>query len=280
LLAHGQEIVFGVSDVALHDLDSDTPRVTYTTAAGEGREVRSAYVAGCDGFHGPCRRSVPDRQRREYHKVYPFGWLGVLVAAPPSYHELIYANHERGFALLSTRTPEIQRLYVQCAADDDLAQWPDDRIWDELHARLDVPGQTLTEGRIFQKGIVGLRSFVSEPMRHGRLFLAGDAAHIVPPTGAKGLNLAVGDAALLHDALDRALNRGDHAGVDTYSDRALRRVWRAERYSWYMTTLLHRDPTETDFERRLHLADLDYVVHSRAAQVALAENYVGFAPEL
>ncbi|WP_309571705.1 4-hydroxybenzoate 3-monooxygenase [Deinococcus sp.] len=280
LLEYGQQIEFGVTDTALHDLTTGSPRVTYTTAGGEVRELRAAYVAGCDGFHGPSRRAIPDGQRREYQKVYPFGWLGVLVEAPPSYHELIYSNHERGFALLSTRTPEIQRLYVQCDPKDDLALWPDERVWEELHARLDVGGHTLTEGRIFQKGIIGMRSFVSEPMRHGRLLLAGDSAHIVPPTGAKGLNLAVGDVVLLHDALERALNGNDVSRLDTYSDRALRRVWRAERYSWYMTTMLHRDPQETEFEHRIHLADLDYVVHSHAAQVALAENYVGFKPEV
>jgi len=279
--AEGGQVIFGVQDVAMHDLRTDRPRLTFRRAPdAEPEELLCEYVAGCDGFHGPGRQAIPVTERREYTKVYPFGWLGVLVEAPPSYHELIYANHERGFALLSTRTPEIQRMYVQCGPHDPLGEWPDDRVWEELHRRLDVPGSCVTEGRIFQKNIVPLRSFVSEPMRYGRLFLAGDAAHIVPPTGAKGLNLAVGDVVLLSHLMIRAMKYGDRDALDTYSARALRRVWRAERFSWTMTRMLHRDPTESAFEGRIHLAELEYLVHSEAASRSLAENYVGFPVEL
>lgn len=282
LIAHleglGQPMHFGVKDTALHDLTTDAPRVTFTDSGGAARELRCDYVAGCDGFHGPSRQAIP--QRREYQKVYPFGWLGILVEAPPSYHELIYSNHERGFALLSTRTPEIQRMYIQCDPKDDIASYPDERIWDELHARLDLDGHRITEGRIFQKGVIGMRSFVCETMQYGRLFLAGDAAHIVPPTGAKGLNLAVADVMALTRGLVNKLKQNDGTYLERYSDIALRRIWRGERFSWYMTTMLHPDPHETDFERKIHLADLDYVVGSRAAATALAENYVGLPLEL
>lgn len=276
----GVPVLFGVQDVTLHAVTSDQPRLSFRRSPGAAPErLNCQHLAGCDGFHGPSRRSIPSPERREYQQVYPFGWLGVLVQAPPSYHELIYARHERGFALLSTRSPEIQRLYVQCDPADDLAQWPDERIWEELHRRLDRPGAELTEGPIFQKNIVGLRSFVCEPMRYGQLYLAGDAAHIVPPTGAKGLNLAVGDVLLLSRALTRALKHGDPAGLDSYSQTALRRVWRAERFSWFLTTLLHRDPAASAFEERIRLAELDYLVHSEAASRALAENYVGLPVE-
>lgn len=274
-LAAGGRIAFGVSDVRFEDLEGDAPRILYR-AAGEERELRCDFVAGCDGFHGPSRRAIPEARRTEYQKVYPFGWLGILCEAPPSHPELIYARHERGFALLSTRSPEIQRLYVQCDPADDLAAWTDDRIWAELHARLEtVDGWRLVEGPIFQKNIVSMRSFVCEPMQHGRLFIAGDAAHIVPPTGAKGLNLAVADVVYLSRALVRRYGTGDREGLDGYSAACLRRIWKAERFSWYMTTMLHRNDGETPFERRLHLAELDYAVRSRAAATALAENYVG-----
>ncbi|SEJ50613.1 p-hydroxybenzoate 3-monooxygenase [Deinococcus reticulitermitis] len=276
----GHELHFGVTDTALHDLKSDRPRISYTDADGQAREIECDFIAGCDGFHGPSRKAIPEGERAEFQKVYPFGWLGVLVDAPPSYHELIYSNHERGFALLSTRTPEIQRMYIQCDPTDDIANYPDERIWDELHARLDVPGHSITEGHIFQKGIIAMRSFVCETMRYGQLFLAGDACHIVPPTGAKGLNLAVGDVLRLSRALTRHYRHNDSAKLETYAPEALRRIWTAERYSWYMTTMLHRDPTETNFEQRIHLADLDYVTRSRAAATALAENYVGLPVEL
>lgn len=277
LIAHlegqGQPMLFGVKDTALHDLESDHPSITFTDPDGQAQRIECDFIAGCDGFHGPSRQAIP--RRREFQKVYPFGWLGVLVEAPPSYHELIYSNHERGFALLSTRTPEIQRMYIQCDPRDDLKNYPDERIWDELHARLDVPGHSITEGKIFQKGIIAMRSFVCETMQHGRLFLAGDACHIVPPTGAKGLNLAVGDVLRLSRALTRHYKIGDDSKLRTYAPEALRRIWLAERFSWYMTTMLHRDPNETDFEQQIHVADLAYVTQSRAAATALAENYVG-----
>lgn len=278
LEAEGQAMHFSVKDTALHGMESNTPSITFTDAEGQAQELECDFMAGCDGFHGPSRQAIG--QRREFQKVYPFGWLGVLVEAPPSYHELIYSNHERGFALLSTRTPEIQRMYIQCDPKDDIANYPDERIWDELHARLDVPGHRITEGRIFQKGIIAMRSFVCETMQHGRLFLAGDACHIVPPTGAKGLNLAVGDVLRLSRALTRYYKSGDESKLVTYAPEALRRIWLAERFSWYMTTMLHRDPNETDFEQQIHVADLDYVTHSRAAATALAENYVGLPVEL
>ncbi|MCG5241516.1 4-hydroxybenzoate 3-monooxygenase [Azospirillum doebereinerae] len=277
LLEDGGEILFGVSDVQLHGVESDRPSIAFRRAPdGPLEALRCDWIAGCDGFHGPSRQAIPKAVRNEFQVVYPFGWLGILTEAPPSHPELIYANHERGFALLSTRSPEVQRLYIQCDPKDDIANWSDDRIWSELHARLeDRDGWTLTEGRIFQKGIIAMRSFVCEPMRHGRLFLAGDAAHIVPPTGAKGLNLAVADVLVLSRALDAFYKSGRTDGLEAYSAVCLRRIWKAERFSWYMTTMLHRNPAETPFEQRVHLADLDYVVSSKAAMTALAENYVG-----
>ncbi len=280
-LEDGGEIIFGVSDVQLLGLDGDSPRIAFRRAPDAPlEELRCDYVAGCDGFHGPSRQAIPKAIRNEYQIVYPFGWLGILTEAPPSHPELIYANHERGFALLSTRSPEVQRLYIQVDPKDDIANWSDDRIWSELHTRLeDRNGWSLTEGPVFQKGIIAMRSFVCEPMRHGRLFIAGDAAHIVPPTGAKGLNLAVADVLVLSRALTEVYRSGRTDGLDSYSATCLRRIWKAERFSWYMTTMLHRNPNETPFEQRIHLADLDYVVHSRAAMTALAENYVGLPME-
>ncbi len=233
------------------------------------------FIVGADGFHGPSRQAIPASIREEFHKVYPFGWLGILTRAPRSWHELIYANQAGGFALLSTRTPEIQRLYIQCDPHDDIANWPDERIWAELEARLALEGWTLHKGPIFQKGIIPLRSFVCETMRYGRLFIAGDAAHIVPPTGAKGLNLAVADVKVLARALIEHYREGSDARLQRYDATCLRRIWKGERFSWYMTTMLHRNPAETEFERRIHLADLDFVRSSRAAATALAENYVG-----
>lgn len=280
-LEDGGEILFGVSDVQLLDLDGDAPRIAFRRAPDAPLEaLRCDYIAGCDGFHGPSRQAIPQAIRNEFQIVYPFGWLGILTEAPPSHPELIYANHERGFALLSTRSPEVQRLYLQVDPKDDIAHWSDDRIWSELHARLeDRNGWSLTEGPVFQKGVIAMRSFVCEPMRHGRLFIAGDAAHIVPPTGAKGLNLAVADVLVLSRALTAVYRTGRTDGLDAYSATCLRRIWKAERFSWYMTTLLHRNPNESPFEQRIHLADLDYVVHSRAAMTALAENYVGLPME-
>ncbi len=276
----GEAILFGVGAVSLHDLEGGRPAIRYRAGDGAAEELRCDFVAGCDGFHGPSRQAIPAARRTEYQRLCPFGWLGILAEAPPSHPELIYARHERGFALLSTRSPEIQRLYLQCDPHDGIAAWPDDRIWSELHARLETAeGWSLTEGPIFQKGIIPMRSFVCDPMQHGRLFLAGDAAHIVPPTGAKGLNLAVADVLVLARGLAAHYASGDGDPLRRYSATALRRVWMAQRFSWHMTAMLHRDETESPFEQRLHLAELDQLVRSRTAAAALAENYVGLPME-
>jgi p-hydroxybenzoate 3-monooxygenase len=270
-LGQGGEIRFGTSCLAVHDIDTARPVIE----TGQGR-MACDYIVAADGFHGLGRQSIPASARTEYQKLYPFGWLGILTRAPRSWHELIYANQQDGFALLSTRTPDVQRMYVQCDPADDIAQWSDARIWDALHARLGTDeGWALKQGPIIQKGIVSLRSFVCEPMHHGRLFLAGDAAHIVPPTGAKGLNLAVADALVLSQGLVDACRRDSHARLQAYSATCLRRVWKAERFSWYMTTMLHRNDAESGFERRIHFADLDLVRTQEAAARSLAENYVG-----
>ncbi len=264
-------IQFGVKDVSLHRLGSDSPMIR----AGED-EIECDFIAGCDGFHGPSRQAIPKSVIKTYETVYPFGWLGILTEAPPSHHELIYARHERGFALSSTRSPTVQRLYIQCNPKDDLNAWSDDRIWSELHQRLETDEDwKLTEGRIFQKNIVPMRSFVCETMRWGRLFLAGDAAHIVPPTGAKGLNLAAADVVVLAKALTEWYRDHGTDLLDQYAPTCLARIWKGERFSWYMTTMLHRNDSEEDFVQRIHMADLDYLVGSHAAQQALAENYVG-----
>ena len=278
-LAAGGKILFEVKDAAVYDLDTREPKIRYHH---DGRlvELECEFVAGCDGFHGITRPSIPSRLRHEFTRVYPFGWFGILVEAPPSTDELIYAHHDRGFALVSTRSPQIQRLYLQCDPNDDVKNWPDRRIWEELHARLEtVEGWRLAEGRIFQKGIIAMRSFVVEPMRYGHLFLAGDAAHIVPPTGAKGLNLAAADVRVLSKALAAFYASGDEQALRDYSASALRRVRRAEHFSWWMTSMLHRFHDETPFHHRLQLAELDYVVSSRAKARTLAENYVGLPLE-
>jgi len=272
----GAPIEFGVKDVTLQDLDTDAPRIRYRDGAGALRELGCDHVAGCDGFHGVSRPAIPSRRRTEFTRVYPFGWFGMLVEAPPATDELIYAHHERGFALVSTRSPQIQRLYLQCDPEDAVKNWHDARIWEELHARLATQdGWRLTEGRIFQKGIVAMRSFVVEPMQYGRLFLAGDSAHIVPPTGAKGLNLAVADVRVLARALAAACREKRNDLLEQYSATALRRVWRAEHFSWWMTSMLHRFHDDTPFHHRLQLAELDYVTRSHAKATTLAENYVG-----
>jgi p-hydroxybenzoate 3-monooxygenase len=276
-LERGGELRFEVSDVAVHGVDSDAPRITYAHE-GARHELRCDVIAGCDGFHGVCRAAIPEDLRTEYEFTYPFGWLGILAEAEPTTEELIYAWHERGFALYSMRSPTISRLYLQVPADEDVADWSDERVWAELQDRLAAPDWRVGEGRIFEKGVTPMRSFVCEPMRHGRLFLAGDAAHIVPPTGAKGLNLAVNDVRLLADALVPFLSRGDMGGIDRYSDAALRRVWRAQDFSNYMTQLLH-DLGGGPFERALQLARLDYLERSEAAARSLAENYVGLPAE-
>jgi p-hydroxybenzoate 3-monooxygenase len=272
----GGAIEFGVKDVTLQDLDTAAPRIRYRDGAGALRELACDHVAGCDGFHGVSRPSIPSRRRTEFTRVYPFGWYGILVEAPPATDELIYAHHERGFALVSTRSPQIQRLYLQCDPEDQVANWPDARLWEELHTRLsNEDGWRLTEGRIFQKGIVAMRSFVVEPMQYGRLYLAGDAAHIVPPTGAKGLNLAVADVRVLARALTAYYCEMRSDLLEQYSASALRRVWRAEHFSWWRTSMLHRFHDDTPFHHRLQLAELDYVTRSRAKATTLAENYVG-----
>jgi p-hydroxybenzoate 3-monooxygenase len=273
--AAGGALLYEVSDVRLHDLGSDRPTIRYEH---DGREetLECDVVAGCDGFHGVSRASIPTGALTEYERVYPFGWLGILAQVAPSTEELIYAYHERGFALHSLRSPEISRLYIQVPADEDVEAWSDDRIWSELHTRLARDdGWILREGPMLEKAIAPLRSFVAEPMRHGRLFLAGDAAHIVPPTGAKGLNLAVADVTVLARALADFYATAGEAGLDAYSDTCLRRVWQGERFSWQMTSMLHRFPDEGAFGSRLQLAQLEQVVSSRAAATALSESYVG-----
>ena len=273
-LESGRPLRFGVSDVSLHDLDGDRPAIRYTQE-GDEHELACDVVAGCDGFHGVSRPSIPPGVLREFHREYPYGWLGILAAVGPSHDELIYARGDRGFALLSMRSPELSRLYLQCAPDEDLGAWSDDRIWAELQERLGVDGWTLHEGPILEKGVTPMRSFVVEPMQWGRLFLAGDAAHIVPPTGAKGLNLAIRDVHVLAEALVAWYRDGDRAPLDGYSEACLRRVWRAEHFSWWMTTMLHRDPDGDPFGVRLQQSQLRQLRTSPAAATALAENYVG-----
>ena len=256
-------------------LTGDTPVVSFIQD-GEQHELLCDFVAGCDGFHGVCRTVIPPSQLTVYEREYPFGWLGILAHAAPSSDELVYSNHPRGFALFSMRSPQVTRLYLQCAPDENLDEWPDDRIWDELRQRLSTDdGWRPNEGEIFQKAVTGMRSFVAEPMRFGRLFLAGDAAHIVPPTGAKGLNLAMADVNRLAQAFAEFYQSQREDGLDAYSDRGLRRTWRAQRFSWWMTTMLHRQPDESAFDHKRQLAELDYLVSSRAAMTSLAENYVG-----
>ena len=275
-VAAGGQLLFGVRDVTLDGIDSETPALSFGYQDARQR-IQADFVAGCDGFHGVARPSMQQAGRADYQRVYPFGWFGILVESAPSSDELIYAQHERGFALVSTRTATMQRLYFQCDPQDQVDNWPDDRIWAELHARLENrDGWKVNEGRIIQKNIIGMRSFVSAPMRSGRLFLAGDAAHIVPPTGAKGMNLAVSDVNLLAQGFERFYRGGGSgAGLEGYSAAALKRVWRAEYFSWWMTSMLHTFATATPFERELQRAELENVVSSRALATALAENYVG-----
>ncbi len=274
-LNEGEVIRFECQDVAVRDIDTRTPSIHYERD-GVSYEIACDFIAGCDGFHGICRPSIPPEALTLYERVYPFGWLGVLARIPPASHELIYASHDEGFALLSMRSPEISRLYLQCPPDADIAQWSDERIWEELDARLSrADGFRLAPGPILQKGVTAMRSFVCEPMRFGRLLLAGDAAHIVPPTGAKGMNLAVGDVRVMARALERHYARHDDEAIAAYGPACLRRIWRVQRFSWWMTQMLHRFDEETPFDRRRQLAELDYVVNSRAAATTLAENYVG-----
>jgi p-hydroxybenzoate 3-monooxygenase len=274
-LSSDTPLLFEVDDVSLHEIDSDQPIIRFTHQGAE-RELRCDAIAGCDGFHGVSRLSIPDGVLSFNELEYPFAWLGILARVAPSTEELIYAPHERGFALHSLRSPELSRLYVQCDPDDDLEQWPDERIWEELHLRLARDdGWTLKEGPVIEKAIAPLRSFIAQPMQYGRLYLAGDAVHIVPATGAKGLNLAVADVQLLAEALTGFLQGGDGALLEAYSDACLRRVWRVQHFSWWMTWMLHRFPDDDGFVRGLRRAQLEYVCSSRAAAATLAENYVG-----
>jgi p-hydroxybenzoate 3-monooxygenase len=273
-LAAGGSIIFEAANVSVHDIQSNKPYIMYEHD-GQRHSLDCDVIAGCDGYHGICREAIPAGVLRVFERDYPFGWLGILADAPPSSEELVYSSHERGFALLSMRSPTVSRLYLQCAPDEDIEAWSDDRIWAELQLRLARPGFSLTEGPITQKGVTQMRSFVVEPMQCGRLFLLGDAAHIVPPTGAKGLNLAAADVAVLTRALVAYYRRGDTVGLSSYSETALPRVWKAQRFSWWMTSLLHRFASHTPFERQVQRAELDYLFESTAASTALAENYVG-----
>jgi p-hydroxybenzoate 3-monooxygenase len=270
-LAARQPLHFEVEEVSIHDFKSERPEVRYRQG-GESHALRCDFIAGCDGFHGICRESIAPAELTIYERIYPFAWLGVLAQAVPGSHELIYANDPRGFALLSMRSPTLSRLYLQCRPDEDLDAWSDERLWSELKARL---GAQLTTGPVLQKSLTPLRSFVAEPMSIGRLFLAGDAAHIVPPTGAKGMNLAIADVQVLAGALEAHYRTGREEGLRSYSQTCLRRVWLVQRFSWWMTTLLHRFESDSDFDRRRQLAELDYVISSHAAARTLAENYVG-----
>ena len=271
----GGPILFEAADVAVAGLEGPAPAIRFRHA-GAPRSLECDFIAGCDGFHGICRGAVPAGVLRTFERAYPFAWLGILAAAPPTHDELIYAHHDAGFALYSMRSPEVTRLYLQVAPDEDLARWPDERIWSELHTRLETTdGWRLQEGRILERGVTGMRSFVTEPMQHGRLFLAGDAAHIVPPTGAKGMNLAIADVNALARALAAHYADGTDTALERYSATCLARVWRAEHFSWWMTSMLHRFPDADDFQHKLQRAQLEYVVSSRAAATSLAENYVG-----
>jgi p-hydroxybenzoate 3-monooxygenase len=278
-LAAGGQILFEAQDVSVHDIDTEAPSIRFRQD-GAAKELRCDFIAGCDGFHGVCRPSVPEGVRIEYQRIYPFGWFGILAQAPQASDELIYTCHERGFVLISTRSPTLQRFYFQCDPHDAVANWTDDRIWREFHARLEnKEGWELTEGPILQKNIVAMRSFVCEPMQHGRLFLTGDAAHIVPPTGAKGLNLAIADVRVLAPALAAFYASGRTDLFEVYSQTALRRIWKAQHFSWWMTSMLHRPAEASAFDLRRQLAEVDFVTSSRAASTALAENYVGLPME-
>lgn len=273
--ARGLEIVYGAQDVALHDIESDRPSLTYVRD-GATHRIEARFIAGCDGFHGPSRRAIPPRAGREYERIYPFGWLGILADVPPCRNELIYANHERGFALASMRSLSRSRYYIDVPLSARLEDWPDERLWDELAVRLGPEaGGAIVRGPSLEKSIAPLRSYVFEPMRHGSLLLCGDAAHIVPPTGAKGLNLAASDVHYACEALTAYFRRGDDDALAGYGPKALARVWKSERFSWQLTRLMHRFPEDGPFERAMQVAELDYIAASRAAQMTIAENYVG-----
>ncbi len=272
-LAAGGEIVFEAEALSLAGVDRAEPQIRYR-ANGVEHELACDFIAGCDGFHGISRAAIPPAALTIFERAYPFAWLGILAQSPPASEELIYANHERGFALLSMRSPEISRLYLQCDPDEDLAEWPDERVWEELHVRLGL-GEKLQEGPVLQKGVAPIRSFVAEPMQYGTLFLAGDAAHIVPPTGAKGLNLAVADVRVLAQGLAEYYAHARRDLLERYSAICLRHAWKVQRFSWWMTSMLHRFPADNAFDRRRQLAELDYITSSRAGAQSLAENYVG-----
>jgi p-hydroxybenzoate 3-monooxygenase len=279
-LGNGGDIRFEVKEVTLHDLDTSTPKIRYRSKGDETEEIVCDFIAGCDGTNGVSRASIPAGVLTTYEKIYPFGWFGILCNAPPSSDELIYALHDRGFALASTRSADVQRMYFQVDPTDKVENWSDDRIWEEFRLRLGTKdGWMPKEGPIFSKVIVGMRSFVVDPMQYGRLFLAGDAAHVVPPTGAKGLNLAAADVQVLAKAVV-AFYRDNQADLlDQYSSKVLRRIWKAERFSWWMTSMLHRFPGSDTFQYKMQLAELDFVTSSRAGAAALAENYVGLPME-
>jgi p-hydroxybenzoate 3-monooxygenase len=271
----GAPLLFEVADVALHDIDSDAPRITFVHD-GREQELRCDVIAGCDGFHGVSRSAIPEGVLTFHERVYPFAWLGILAHAAPASDELIYANTDHGFALYSMRSPTVTRLYLQVTPDEDVADWPDERIWEQLRRRLRTDdGFAPNEGEIFERGMTPMRSFVTEPMQHGRLFLAGDAAHIVPPTGAKGMNVAIADVQNLADALIAFYRDGDRAGLEGYTERCLRKVWRVQHFSWFMTSMLHRPADPDPFASRLQRSQLDYLARSHAARVSLAENYAG-----
>ena len=273
LLGEGATILFEASDVSVDDFTTDRPVIRFTHE-GKQHELQCDFIGGCDGFHGVCRPSVPPGVLTVYERGYPFGWLGILAEAPPPKSELIYAFHERGFALFSMRSPTLSRLYLQCAPDEDLEQWPDEKVWEELQVRLDG-ACALPQGKIILKSVTPIRSFVVEPMQYGRLFLAGDAAHIQPPTGAKGMNLAFADVLYLSRAIADFYRSGHTDALDHYSRTCLDRVWKAQRFSWFMTQLLHRFPNETAFDRRRQRTEIEYIAGSTAASTALAENYAG-----
>jgi p-hydroxybenzoate 3-monooxygenase len=271
----GLTVIYEASDVALHDLESATPSLTYTKD-GEAHRIDADFIAGCDGFHGPSRKSIPATRAREFEREYPFGWLGILADVPPCHPELIYANGDRGFALASMRSPQRSRYYIQVPLTDRVEEWPEDRLWDELQLRFaPLADRPVVRGPALEISIAPLRSYVFETMRYGRLFLAGDAAHIVPPTGAKGLNLAASDVAYLSDALIQYYRSASEAGLEGYQNKALARIWKSERFSWSLTKLMHRFPEDGAFERRMQRAELDYLAESTAMQTAIAENYVG-----
>jgi p-hydroxybenzoate 3-monooxygenase len=279
-LSSGGQIIFEAADVRIQGLDQQTPSIHFENE-GKTHELSCDFIAGCDGFHGVCRPSIPEGVITAYEQIYPFGWLGILAQAAPSSEELIYAHHERGFALHSMRSPELSRLYLQCSPNENLSEWPDERIWAELQRRFELSKHwRLTEGPILQKSVTGMRSFVTEPMQFGRLFLAGDSAHIVPPTGAKGLNLAIADVRVLVSGLMEFYELGKMELLKRYSEICLRRVWKVQRFSWWMTSMLHRHASTNPFDERRQLAELDYVTSSRAAAQTLAENYVGLPMEL